>query len=73
MTLKVQASWEAYSNSTHVTQASRPIMESKGIQHQRQPRDRILMAYGKGSNENARDVPDAGKMTASPQHHSGTQ
>ena len=64
-TLKVQASWEAYSHCTPATQASRPIMESERIQHQGQPRDRILLAHGKGSTGNSSDVPDVGKMAAS--------
>jgi hypothetical protein len=46
-TLEVQALWEMCSHSTSVTQASRPVTESKWIQHQGQPRDRILMAHGK--------------------------
>jgi hypothetical protein len=66
-TLEVQASWEAYSHSTPVTQASRPIMASKRIQHQSQPRDRSLMTHGKGSTGNSSDIPEVGKMTASPQ------
>jgi hypothetical protein len=66
-TLEVQASWEEYSNSTPVTQASRTITESERIQHQGQPRDRTLMAHGKGSTGNSSDVPEVGKMAASPQ------
>jgi hypothetical protein len=66
-TQEVQVSWEAYSHSTLVTQPSRPIMESERIQHQGQvqPR-RTLLAHGKGSTGNSRDVSDTGKMEASP-------
>ena len=36
------------------------------IQHQGQPRDRTLMARERGSTGYSTDVPDAGKMAASP-------
>ena len=64
-TPKVQASWETYSQRTIVNQPHRPIMTSGWIQHQGQPRDRILMAHGKGSTGQFNDVLDAGKMAAS--------
>ena len=60
-TPEVQLSWEAYSHSTLVNQPSRPIMESARIQNQGQPRDRILMAHGKGSTGDSSDVPDMGR------------
>ena len=64
-TPEVQASWETYSQHTIVNQPHRPIMTSGWIQHQGQPRDRILMAHGKGSTGYYNDVLDAGKMAAS--------
>jgi hypothetical protein len=66
-TLEVQASWEEHSNSTPVTQAPRLITESERIQYQGQPRDRTLMAHVKGSTGNSSDMPEVGKMAASPQ------
>ena len=39
-------------------------MTSRWIQHQDQPRDRILMAHGKGSTGYSNDVLEAGKMAA---------
>ena len=63
----VQALWETYSHSTPVTQAPRPSMASEWIQHQDQPRDRILVAHGKGSTGYSSDVPEVEKMAASPQ------
>jgi hypothetical protein len=65
--LEVQASWETCSHSTLVTQTSRPVIGSEWIQHQGQPRDRTLMAHGKGSTGSSSDVLDVGKMAASPQ------
>ena len=62
---EVQASWETYSQRTIVNQPHRPIMTSGWIQHQGQPRDRILMAHGKGSTGYSNDVLDAGKMAVS--------
>ena len=59
--------WETCSHSTLATQTSRPVIGSEWIQHQGQPRDRTLMAHGKGSTGNSSDVPDMGKMAASPQ------
>ena len=60
-TLTVQASTEADSTSTTVYTLSRPIRESGWIQHQGQPRDRTLMAHGKGSTGYSSDVPEAGR------------
>ena len=40
-------------------------MTSGWIQHQGQPRDRILMAHGKGSTGYSSDVLEAGQMAAS--------
>ena len=48
-TLEVQASLEADSTRTTVHTLSRPIRESRRIQHQGQPRDRTLMARERGS------------------------
>jgi hypothetical protein len=42
-------------------------MASEWIQHQDQPRDRILVAHGKGSTGYSSDVPEVEKMAASPQ------
>ena len=64
-TPEVQASWETYSQRTIVNQPHRAIVTSEWIQHQGQPRDRILMAHGKGSTGYSNDVLDAGKMAAS--------
>ena len=66
MTPEVQASWETYSQRTIVNQPPRPVMTSGWIQHQGQPRDRTLMARERGSTGYSTDVPDAGKMAASP-------
>ena len=63
----VQASWETYSQRPIVNQPHRPIMTSGWIQHQGQPRDKILTAHGKGSTGYSNDVLDAGKIAASPQ------
>jgi hypothetical protein len=64
-TPEIQASWETYSHSTTIHQPSRPIMESKRIQRQGQPRDWTLMTHGDGSTRYFNDVPDMGKMAAS--------
>jgi hypothetical protein len=75
-TLEVQASWETYSHSTPVSQASWPIMESKWIQHQGQPRNRILVvAHGKSSTGDSSYILDEGRWQPlrrryRPQHHS---
>ena len=53
--------------STLATQISRPVIGSEWIQPQGQPRDRTLMAHGKGSTGSSSDVLDVGKMAASPQ------
>ena len=66
-TLEVQASWETCSHSTLATQTPRPVIGSEWIQHQGQPRDRTLMAHGKGITGNSSDVLDVRKMEASPQ------
>ena len=55
-TPEVQASWETYWQRTTVNQSHRPIMTSGWIQHQGRPRDRILMAHGKGSTGYSTDV-----------------
>ena len=60
-------SWETGSHSTLATSTSRPVIGSEWIQHQGQPRDRTLMAHGKGSTGNSSDVLDVGKMATSPQ------
>ena len=62
--LEVQVSL-ADSKRTTVHTLSRPNRESGWIQHQGQPRDRALMAHGKGSTGYSNDVPDMGKMAAS--------
>ena len=66
-TSEVQASWETYSQRTIVNQPHRSIQTSGWIQHQGQPRDRILMARERGSTGYSTDVLDAGKMAAASQ------
>ena len=61
----VQASVEADSTGTNDNPLSRPFRESGWIQHQGQPRDRILMTHDKGSNGYPNDVLDAGTVAAS--------
>ena len=65
-TPEVQASWETYSQRTIVNQPHRPVTTSGWIQHQGQPRDRTPMARERGSTGYSTDVPEAGKMAASP-------
>ena len=64
-TPEVQASWETYPQRTIVNQPHRPVTTSGWIQHQGQPRDRILIAHGKGSTGYSKNVLDAGKMAVS--------
>ena len=70
-TLEVQASWETCSHSTLVTSTPRPVIGSEWIQHQGQPRDRTLMAHGKGSTKNSSDVLDAGEDGSLPAEGTG--
>ena len=65
-TSEVQASWETYSQRTIVNQPHRPVTTSGWIQHQGQPRDRTPMARERGSTGYSTDVPEEGKMAASP-------
>ena len=65
-TSMVQASWEMCSQRTIVNQPHRPVMTSGWIQHQGQPRDRTSMARERGSTGYSTDVPEEGKMAASP-------